>query len=230
MIIKGPNIITKGLFFLVDAMNPRSYNGSGSVWKDISRNGNHLTLVNSPTFNSSGYFDFNGSSQYGQVTTKTSYTPYCIDIWFYNDDTIGTSIMPGPYQMLSGLGPWPSGISFGAFLGSATNETIMIIGEPSGGNWESTYIKDIVTPGLHNLIINWNGSSYDFWIDGEKKTTYYGSVGACPLNIQDSITIANTFTYTAEFDGRIYRCAKYNRQLSDTEVLHNYNLLSERYI
>ena len=49
-------ITTDGLVGYWDAANPRSYSGSGNTWYDLTPNGNNLTLTNSPTFNSSGYF------------------------------------------------------------------------------------------------------------------------------------------------------------------------------
>ena len=66
----GPNIIDDGLIFCVDAKNTKSYPGSGTTWSDLSRSGNHGTLTNSPTFNSTGYFDFDGTND--QVTMGTN--------------------------------------------------------------------------------------------------------------------------------------------------------------
>ena len=35
-ITRGPNIVTDGLVFAVDAANPKSYPGSGTAWKDLT--------------------------------------------------------------------------------------------------------------------------------------------------------------------------------------------------
>jgi hypothetical protein len=48
----GPNIVTNGLVMALDAANPKSYPGSGTVWRDISRTGANGTLINGPTFDS----------------------------------------------------------------------------------------------------------------------------------------------------------------------------------
>jgi hypothetical protein len=63
------DIVTTGLVALYDAARY----GSGTTWVDLTNNGNDLTLVNAPTYNSSngGYFTFNGSSQ---RASKTSFT------------------------------------------------------------------------------------------------------------------------------------------------------------
>lgn len=48
----SPRIVTDGLVSALDAANTKSYPGSGTVWNDLSGNGNNGTLVNVPTFSS----------------------------------------------------------------------------------------------------------------------------------------------------------------------------------
>ena len=63
-------LITSGLTMWVDAANTSSYDGT-STWKDLSGNGNHITLVGSPTFSSAngGILQFNGADIYGYNST-----------------------------------------------------------------------------------------------------------------------------------------------------------------
>jgi hypothetical protein len=63
----GPKIVTNSLVLLIDAANRNSYPGSGTTWYDISGNGNHATLYNGPTWNSLGYFGFDGSNDYADI-------------------------------------------------------------------------------------------------------------------------------------------------------------------
>jgi hypothetical protein len=62
----SPKISTSGLSLVLDAGNTKSYPGSGTRWTDLSGNGNHGTLVGSPTYSTSngGIFTLNGSTQY----------------------------------------------------------------------------------------------------------------------------------------------------------------------
>ena len=69
-IAAGPSIVTSGLVLDLDAANPRSYPGSGSVWYDVSGNGNNASLYNI-TY-SSGYLIFNGTTGYGLVSNNVS--------------------------------------------------------------------------------------------------------------------------------------------------------------
>jgi hypothetical protein len=46
----GGRIITDGLKIYLDAANPLSYSGSGTLWEDLSGNKNNGSLTNGPTF------------------------------------------------------------------------------------------------------------------------------------------------------------------------------------
>jgi hypothetical protein len=64
----GPDIIEDGLVLCLDAASKRSYPGAGAVWYDISGNGNHFNLYNTPTFDSDngGSISFNGTDEYAR--------------------------------------------------------------------------------------------------------------------------------------------------------------------
>ena len=68
---RGPKIVTDGLVLALDAANPKSYPGSGTTWYDLSGNGNHATLYNSPVWNGT-YFSFDGTNSYASFTVPTS--------------------------------------------------------------------------------------------------------------------------------------------------------------
>jgi uncharacterized delta-60 repeat protein len=59
---RGPVIVKEGLVLYIDAANPRSYTGTGSIWSDLSGNNNNGTLTNGPTFSSdkNGAISFDG--------------------------------------------------------------------------------------------------------------------------------------------------------------------------
>lgn len=61
-------IITTNLVQHLDAGDSSSYSGSGNTWSDISGQGVHATLYNSPTYSSTeggGSFSFDGVNDYG---------------------------------------------------------------------------------------------------------------------------------------------------------------------
>jgi len=72
----GPDIVNDGLVLHLDAADRKSYSGSGTAWYDLSGNGNHGTLTNSPTFNieNKGNINFNGAnSNYVTLGNKLRY-------------------------------------------------------------------------------------------------------------------------------------------------------------
>lgn len=61
------SIVRRGMMLYLDAQNGNSYPGSGNTWFDLSGNGYHFTLVNSPTYgvyNRANAFQFSGSNDY----------------------------------------------------------------------------------------------------------------------------------------------------------------------
>jgi hypothetical protein len=63
-----PNIINENLILYLDASNPSSYPGTGTVWYDLSGNENNFNL-NGPTHNLSGYFDFDGNNDFAKTVS-----------------------------------------------------------------------------------------------------------------------------------------------------------------
>ena len=63
----GSNIVRDGLVLYLDAANTKSYPGSGTTWSDLSLRGNNMTLVNNPTFNTSGSITFDNTDDFGYI-------------------------------------------------------------------------------------------------------------------------------------------------------------------
>ena len=79
-----------GLTVALDASIASSYSGTGSTWTDLSGAGNHVTLMNSPTFNADvGSFTFATTGQkYGafQTTNLLNQSAYTKLVWFKPDN------------------------------------------------------------------------------------------------------------------------------------------------
>ena len=69
------NIVASGLILYLDAANQNSYSGSGNKWYDLSGNNNDFNL-NGPTFNLSGYFDFDGTNDYARTVSTLDLSQY----------------------------------------------------------------------------------------------------------------------------------------------------------
>jgi len=83
------DIVQTGLVRYYDAGNAASYGGSGTTWTDLMGTGNNLTLVNGPTYTSSGagsYFTFDGSNDYADGTDSgfpSGNSAFTIGVWVY---------------------------------------------------------------------------------------------------------------------------------------------------
>jgi hypothetical protein len=89
--IGGPNIVTDGLVLALDAANTKSYPGSGTVWKDLSGNGNNGTLINGPTFDTGnlGSIEFDGVddwTSFGNIL-NTGTSDFTISAWVKSTST-----------------------------------------------------------------------------------------------------------------------------------------------
>jgi len=64
----GPKIVEDGLIFYLDAANPRSYDGAGTTWTDLTTDKANGTLVNMTSSNlieeNGGVFTFDGTNDY----------------------------------------------------------------------------------------------------------------------------------------------------------------------
>ena len=82
------SIVTNGLVFCVDAKNAKSYPGSGTTLTDLANN-RPGTIAGSPTFNSSGYFDLDGSNDYVNFADHSTFevTAVTLSVWIYYDSS-----------------------------------------------------------------------------------------------------------------------------------------------
>lgn len=183
---------------------------------------------------------FDGDGDYATIdsTALTEFNLYNLNFWLYNDYIIpGDNTAIGgdvtDYQCLINFNQQPTqGVNLGGWTGSADNESIHIWSNSStaSGFNGMTYIKDPIPIGWHNFQFNWNGSTYDIWVDGEKKTTYpHSTAGHATLHPVNSITIGSDIAQSYNFTGTISSVSIYDRQLTDAEVIQNFNAYKTRY-
>jgi hypothetical protein len=72
------NIVTSNLLVNLDAGNVVSYPGTGTVWNDLSGNGNHFTLYNGVGYSTDngGCLTFDGSNDYARSTSNLNLSSY----------------------------------------------------------------------------------------------------------------------------------------------------------
>jgi len=215
----SPSIITDGLVLAVDAANTKSYPGSGSTWFDISGNGNNMSLTG-PTYNSDGYFDFDGSNDYATATNNGLGTgadiPFTIEMWI-NFDTMGST-----RWWLAVIGQYGAGshhvigrevsanTQFGIWGGTQNGFSLGTIGI---GNWK-------------HLVSTSTGSVLKTYVDGIERD----SDSATDYNFTNAqFTIGLRHSTEAYYDGKCAVAKLYNRALSASEVAQNFEALRGRF-
>jgi len=133
-----PPIVSKGLIYCVDTIDKHSYPGSGTSVTDLV-GGRTATLTNGPTFNTSGYFDFDGSNDYMDMgfrpTNAICSNGFAWGYWF-NWDAIGGNKIQGIIDNPGGdngriyMGPYN-----GNFMTGCGNTFDTNTGSISTGNW-----------------------------------------------------------------------------------------------
>jgi hypothetical protein len=225
-------IVTNGLVLSLDAADRNSYPGSGTTWRDLSGNGRNGTLVNSgfvfstgPTFDSAngGSLDFNRNFD-NRVTTTLSRSANMTLECFFKIDSFSTT------QMLL-FGSNGTGIDT-VYLGknSGVNNTQFFTHfGPNSNNQDASNGYNVFDGNWHHMSFSSNNGTGSLYLDNVLRNTQnYGAtsrtdvifIGAAPFP-------DNSVGYY--YDGFIANVRIYNRALSASEILQNYNATKSRF-
>ena len=218
----SPKVITDGLVLYLDAANTRSYPGTGTAWNDLSRSGNNGTLTNGPTFNSGngGSIVFDGVDDYvncgSQKVNNTSFTFSC---WVKLAIASGTQVFiaqgstgAGSYQYIAFRNNLFQFNTDGSNTFAESNST------PSANIW-----YNIV--GVYNTTVTNKNIIY---VNSIPQTT----VSTATANFTGDSTSLGRSPFGsggAFLNGNIANAQIYNRALSSTEILQNYNATKTRF-
>lgn len=116
----GPNVVSEGLVFSVDAKNTKCYPGSGTTLTDLGSNNSGITLSNADIGTTTdGVFDFtgnasNGTDRYIDTPNTIGYTTK-VSCFMWAKRTTNTGVA-GSYHILVGEGAlemsWNTGGSY----------------------------------------------------------------------------------------------------------------------
>jgi hypothetical protein len=211
----GPNIVTDGLVLALDAGSKKSYAGSGTTWKDLSGNGNNGTLVNGPTFSNvnGGSIDFDGSNDWGQVPTLALSTAAYTKVAWFNPDGATNNIISG------------GGDGQHAFWMAGTANNLQA---GHNGAWSTVnYSPGTMTGRWWCGAVTFNTSTgWVLYLDGSvvdtdaSTTTFTGGT---------AVRIAAYNNASNVFNGKIAVAQVYNRALTSSEILQNFNATKSRF-
>lgn len=234
----GPGIITTGLSLYVDPANYNTYNGGIYVYDMIGRTGLTFSLDNSATFSTtnSGSFQFDGitSTTASVVISNIAYTltsQMTWDVWFKrtNDGNLFNMVYSNSLPYLSFRGTGVNRFLFSWYTmnisgSTQSQQTMSSPGTYSNNNWYN------VTCTLFQNVAS-TTSTANMYVDGLLVNTLTTSVGTVDTVYQTGqrLHIGNYQGPKYPFTGNIGALKVYNRILSASEVLQNYNTLKSRY-
>jgi len=215
-------IVSDGLVLNLDAGWYPSYSGSGTTWKDI-KGTNNGTLTNGPTFNSAngGSIVFDGTNDYAGTNYTEQLENFTVCAFF--KDT-GTNQYGRVVDKSFSDGFW-----FGR-NGGGTNQY-------GGGCKQTNGYNFITLPAgdWHFMSMVRNGTSLTVYGDGitNTNTTTCGSGTISSKTLNVGATINDGWPSGPSqrdwWTGNIPIVLLYNRALSASEVLQNYNAQKGRF-
>jgi len=226
-ITRGPNIVRDGLVLCLDAKDPNSYPGSGSTWYDLTTNGNNATIVNA-TYNSNGYFTFDGTGDYMTCTTATGWTSLTDMCAFVVARP--TTISRRHYLFDSRY----SGSSLGFGLGLDSDNSPFHFAIDSAGYDEATSPTTFSTNNFYIFGMLRSGSNMQI-LDSDSVTKITPSINSNTLGTGAltpggyTIGVYKTLSDTYTWVGDIAAVWIYNKVLSQAECTQNYNALKSRF-
>jgi len=232
---QAPAIITNGLVFNLDAANPSSYSGSGNVWNTLVGT-NHINFYTSNSYSTGGNPTYSTDGGGSLVTSG---------LW---GRSIANSGITG-----SAARSFEGWVKFNTIPSGTTGNSIIYIGDRNANQqlfemmayqtnlishpYGVKFIKSstvLETSKWYQVVITYDGSSnHVIYINGVQ-------VGASSANDQNNwiLNTTNTQIYIGSgtaamnwgaFDGKISMLRMYNRALSSSDVLFNFNALKSRF-
>ena len=230
-VLYNSRIVTDGLVLCVDAGDKMSYPGAGTAWTDLSKKGNNGTLTNGPTFDSAnrGGILFDGSNDFvdlGDFDLTQVSTGITVSLWFKGPNT-----QTGQWPLLIGNGGgWNAGgfllMKYGSGFRWEINGSSKRPLDYTSGFWDDTW---------QNVVGSWSGNLMKIYRvglminsgDGVDDISATGGTGYLRLGGRGSSNAPSISTANAQVI--IGSVQIYDRQLTDAEVLQNYNSMKARF-
>jgi hypothetical protein len=232
--VQNSKIVTDGLVLYLDAANTKSYVSGSTFWIDLSRNENNGTLANQNQFvaGNSPYMQYSGNNQNVETTVVTVELNTnlsggnTVEQFIWSDGVQGNGNMPFSFYNVS-LDTWFIGTWFGINNGSSlvygfNNATSLLVNK-----W-----CHVVTYFPYNWPTDYLNSK--IYINGIERSLSIlnGSLTTQTISSSQTVGIGGGYTFgtdTFNWNGRIAITRIYNRQLSSSEVLQNYNAQKSRF-
>ncbi len=220
----GPKVVTNGLVLSLDAANPKSYSGTGSVWNDLSGTNNNGTLVNNVGFssNNSGSLVFDGVDDYCDVGVSSTLKPSYITVssWIkFNAISSNNRVLSDWHQNGNSGDRW-------IFITPTSTQVQWYVHTSSGGDVGIPYTVNLNQ--WYNLTGTFDGSATVLYVNGSLISSALKS-GILVSGSAQSVRVGRQAETGGSHNGSIASVKMYNRALSAAEIQQNFNALRGRY-
>lgn len=218
-------IITSGLTLNLDAGFTPSYPKSGTTWTDISFSGNNGTLTNGPTYSSAngGSIVFDGVDDYVNIPTTITMGS--------QNTVIGFIKLSGTNSDTVVFCPEANGVD--NWIGIQSNRLFLFATEISDVNnfsIQGTTNLDTSDSVWYQIVSTINNNVATIYLNGvqENSVTKNFTIGSWTSN--GNLGRRGGFSQTRYFKGAMSSVQVYNRVLSPTEIVQNYQAQFPRFL
>jgi len=226
---RGPNMVTNGLVLALDAANTKSYPGSGTVWRDLSGSNISGSLINGPTFSNTnnGVIVFDGTNDYVDINntyTFTSSSNFSVQLWVY---FLNHSDRPTAAADIFGKGHFYAN-TWDIWLYNTHQISFETRGNTTGIT-DNLDTSALAINTWHNFAATYNNTAKSIYVNGNRvgTSTYPG-----PGDFTNGFNVyigSRQGDLSRSLRGRVAMTCLYNRSLTASEVLQNYNATKSRF-
>jgi len=240
-------IVLDGLVYCLDALDKLSYPGSGTTWSSVLGTNTNVptnaTLVNSPTFNTQGYFSFDGDNDYVDLGDRlenwTELANKTLCIWIMNGGNTSSEVRIFNTPLDESGGKTAFALGMNRLDGSGNdNKLFYFYRNSSSGAIIDTYGSALNTTSWYHCCMSANSTSGDgkVYTNGALQTTASNvsnpQQAASGWNSTNHAKLADFWQSAGnnyEFNGKIACVQLYDRELSATEISQNFNAQRGRF-
>jgi hypothetical protein len=233
--VEYPKTITNGLVLNLDAGFVPSYPRNGNSWYDLSNNGNIGTLINSPIY-SGGSIVFDGVDDYMSIPATSvlntiGASDFTVSMWVKR-----TTLPPGGngemLMVCSGISGNPQPKPGGWVIGITSTDCRIELRDSSGTGLSTAFSVNIdFQPNVWtNLVVVKSQTIMNIYSQGKQygtSVTVYQDLSTS----RTSLEIGRVYWWDGGYwEGNISQSQIYNRSLTTSEVLQNYQSQFPRFL
>ena len=230
-------VVSNGLVLNLDASDINSYYKTGTEWFNIAATSSIIkgTLVNGPVFSTAngGVINFDGVNDYvdcGNSSAFNQTNALTLSTWAKINSFASTNTLIGKQ--------WCYGNQYSYSLAIDTQGKLQFYYSLDGGYCGGTFASyissnPISTNTWYNIVLSFTNTSVKLYLNGQLisgiqtgiNTSLYVSNSPVLLGIYRNLS----GTYSDALNGSMGSVKIYNRSLSDTEILQNFNVTKSRF-